>query len=136
MNALSICVLGGTGFVGSRLVTRLAAAGHRVKVLTRNRERHRHLLVLPELDLVNANVHDAGQPIMEAGMVYTVEPGIYIAEGVAGVDPAYYNIGVRIEDVILVTPDGTKNLSKDVPREISEIEALMRQKGVGNLAIQ
>jgi NADH dehydrogenase len=53
-------VLGGTGFVGSRLVTRLVAAGHRVKVLTRNRERHRHLLVLPELNLVNANVHDAG----------------------------------------------------------------------------
>ena len=61
MNALSICVLGGTGFVGSRLVTRLVAAGHRVKVLTRNRERHRHLLVLPELNLVNANVHDAGE---------------------------------------------------------------------------
>lgn len=60
MSALSICVLGGTGFVGSRLVTRLVAAGHRVKVLTRNRERHRHLLVLPELNLVNANVHDAG----------------------------------------------------------------------------
>jgi NADH dehydrogenase len=60
MNALSICVLGGTGFVGSRLVTRLVAAGHRVKVLTRNRERHRHLLVLPELNLVNVNVHDAG----------------------------------------------------------------------------
>ncbi len=61
MNSLSICVLGGTGFVGSRLVTRLVADGHRVKVLTRNREQHRHLLVLPELDIVNANVHDASQ---------------------------------------------------------------------------
>ncbi len=59
MNSFSFCVLGGTGFVGSRLVTRLVADGHRVKVLTRNRERHRHLLVLPELNLVNANVHDA-----------------------------------------------------------------------------
>jgi Xaa-Pro aminopeptidase len=85
---------------------------------------------------VGLNVHDVGQPTMEAGMVYTVEPGIYIAEGSEGVDPAYYNIGVRIEDVILVTADGTKNLSKDVPREIAEIEALMKQKGVGNLAIQ
>ncbi len=61
MHPLSICVLGGTGFVGSRLVTRLTAAGHRVKVLTRNREQHRHLLVLPELELANANVHEAGQ---------------------------------------------------------------------------
>jgi NADH dehydrogenase len=54
-------VLGGTGFVGSRLVTRLMADGHRVKVLTRNREAHRHLLVLPDVDLVNADVHDPGQ---------------------------------------------------------------------------
>jgi NADH dehydrogenase len=61
VNNLSLCVLGGTGFVGSHLVTRLTAAGHRVKVLTRNREQHRHLLVLPELQLVNANVHDAVQ---------------------------------------------------------------------------
>jgi Xaa-Pro aminopeptidase len=81
---------------------------------------------------VGLNVHDVGQPIMEAGMVYTVEPGIYIAEGIAGIDPAYYNIGVRIEDVILVTPDGNKHLSAAAPREIVEIEALMKQKGVGN----
>jgi Xaa-Pro aminopeptidase len=85
---------------------------------------------------VGLNVHDVGQPIMEAGMVYTVEPGIYIAEGSEGVDPAYFNIGVRIEDVILVTADGNKNLSAAAPREIAEIEALMKQKGVGNLAIQ
>jgi len=85
---------------------------------------------------VGLNVHDVGQPTMEAGMIYTVEPGIYIAEGSAGVDPAYYNIGVRIEDVILVTADGNKNLSISAPREIAEIETLMKQKGVGNLAIQ
>jgi Xaa-Pro aminopeptidase len=85
---------------------------------------------------VGLNVHDVGQPVMEAGMLYTVEPGIYIAEGIAGVDPAYYNIGVRIEDVVLVTADGSKTLSSAAPREIAEIEALMKQKGVGNLAIQ
>lgn len=85
---------------------------------------------------VGLNVHDVGQPIMEAGMIYTVEPGLYIAEGSEGVDPAYYNIGVRIEDVILVTPEGNKNLSLAAPREISEIEALMRQKGVGNFSLQ
>lgn len=61
MRAHTICILGGTGFVGTHLVTRLSEHGHRVKVLTRNREAHRHLLVLPELSLVNANVHDAGQ---------------------------------------------------------------------------
>ena len=85
---------------------------------------------------VGLNVHDVGQQMMEAGMLYTVEPGVYIAEGSEGVDPAYYNIGVRIEDVILVTAEGNKNLSMSAPREIAEIEALMKQKGVGNLPIQ
>jgi Xaa-Pro aminopeptidase len=81
---------------------------------------------------VGLNVHDVGQPVLEAGMLYTVEPGIYIAEGSEGVDPVYHNIGVRIEDVILVTPEGNKNLSASAPREIAEIEALMKQKGIGN----
>ncbi len=58
MRSLSISILGGTGFVGSQLVTRLIREGHRVQALTRNRERHRRLLVLPGLELVNANVHD------------------------------------------------------------------------------
>lgn len=52
-----ICVLGGTGFVGQALVSRLVAQGHEVRVLTRQRFRHRSLLVLPTLDLVQANVH-------------------------------------------------------------------------------
>ena len=41
----------------------------------------------------------------------------------------YLNIGVRIEDDILVTSTGFENLSKQVPREISEIEKLMKEKG-------
>ncbi|HXQ31512.1 MAG TPA: complex I NDUFA9 subunit family protein [Steroidobacteraceae bacterium] len=57
MRSLSISVLGGTGFVGSRLVSRLIRDGHRVRVLTRNRDRHRELLVLPGLELINADVH-------------------------------------------------------------------------------
>lgn len=61
MPARSVCILGGTGFVGSRLVTRLIDEGHAVKVLTRNREKNRHLLVLPDLNLVNADVHDPRQ---------------------------------------------------------------------------
>lgn len=53
----SICVLGGTGFVGQHLVPALAQRGFRVRVLTRNRERHRDLLVLPGVSLIQANVH-------------------------------------------------------------------------------
>lgn len=81
---------------------------------------------------VGLDVHDVGQPVLEAGMLYTVEPGIYISEGMEGVNPEYYNIGVRIEDVVLVTPDGNKVLSADAPREMSAIEELMKKKGIGN----
>lgn len=84
---------------------------------------------------VGLNVHDISKPVMEAGMVYTIEPGIYIQEGAEGVDPSYYNIGVRIEDTILVTAAGYKNLSADAPREIEEIEKLMKKKGIGNQAV-
>ncbi len=58
--ALSVCVLGGTGFIGRSLVARLAADGHRVKVLTRDRAGARDLLVLPTVRLVRADVHDPG----------------------------------------------------------------------------
>jgi NADH dehydrogenase len=56
--SLGICVLGGTGFVGTELVTRLAEAGHTVRVPTRNVSHGNHLRVLPTLQLVTANVHD------------------------------------------------------------------------------
>ena len=45
----TLCVLGGTGFVGRHLVRRLHDEGHTVRVLTRRRERHRELLVLPRV---------------------------------------------------------------------------------------
>ncbi len=81
---------------------------------------------------VGLNVHDVGQSTLAAGMLYTVEPGIYIPEKSDGVDPKYFNIGIRIEDVILVTESGNENLSASAPREISEIETLMKKKGIGN----
>ena len=59
MKPLNIVVLGGTGFVGSHLVPRLHAAGHSIAVLSRNREQHRELGVLPRVRVENANVHDA-----------------------------------------------------------------------------
>lgn len=58
MSAKSIVILGGTGFVGRHLVPRLAAQGHRVKVLSRNREKHPELRVLPQARVVNARVHE------------------------------------------------------------------------------
>jgi NADH dehydrogenase len=61
MKPLSIAILGGTGFVGTRLVARLLRDGHRVTVLSRDREQHKHLLVLPGLNLENCDVYDEAQ---------------------------------------------------------------------------
>jgi NADH dehydrogenase len=61
MRAQSIVVLGGTGFLGTRLVARLIKDGRRVTVLSRDREQHKHLLVLPGLTLENCDVYEEAQ---------------------------------------------------------------------------
>jgi Xaa-Pro aminopeptidase len=63
---------------------------------------------------------------LEPGIVHTVEPGIYIRPD-TNVDKKWWNIGVRIEDDILVTANGCEVLTKDVPKQIDEIEQLMQQ---------
>jgi uncharacterized protein YbjT (DUF2867 family) len=61
MKPLSVCILGGTGFLGTRLAARLLKDNHRVTVLSRDRELHKHLLVLPGLVLENCDVYDEAQ---------------------------------------------------------------------------
>ena len=58
MKPLNIVILGGTGFVGSHLVPRLHTDGHRIRVLSRNRELRRELGVLPRVKVENVDVHD------------------------------------------------------------------------------
>ena len=58
MTSKTICVLGGTGFVGHQLVSQLTKAGYYVVVPSRNRERQRSLQVLPKVDVVDADIHD------------------------------------------------------------------------------
>ena len=58
MTAKTIVVLGGTGFVGRNLVPLLVARGWRVRVLSRNRESHRDLTVLPHARVVSCDVYD------------------------------------------------------------------------------
>lgn len=60
-----------------------------------------------------------------AGMVMTIEPGIYIAKNDQTVDEKWRGIGVRIEDNVLVTETGYENLTVNAPKTIAEIEALM-----------
>jgi len=61
MRLQSIAILGGTGFLGTRLVARLIKDGHQVIVLSRDREQHKHLLVLPGLTLENCDVYEEAQ---------------------------------------------------------------------------
>jgi len=72
---------------------------------------------------VGMEVHDVGGPpaTLEPGMVFTIEPAMQIPEE---------HIGIRLEDMILITPDGYENLSAFVPIEIDAIEQLMREPGL------
>lgn len=73
------------------------------------------------------DVHDAGSyGNLTPGQIITVEPGIYIPAD-SDCDPKWWNIGVRIEDDILITTGQPENLSDCVPRTINEIEALMQK---------
>ena len=78
------------------------------------------------------DVHDVGDykvgsawRELEPGMVLTVEPGVYIPAGSRGVARKWWNIGIRIEDDVLVTRGEPDVLSEAVPRTVAGIEALM-----------
>ena len=78
------------------------------------------------------DVHDVGDykvgdqwRLLEAGMVLTVEPGIYIPARSKGVNKKWWNIGIRIEDDVLVTKQGNEVLSAALPSKMKDIEALM-----------
>ena len=78
------------------------------------------------------DVHDVGDykvgeqwRVFEPGMVLTVEPGIYIPAGTKGVSKRFWNIGVRIEDDVAVTPRGHEVLTAGAPTDPDAIEKLM-----------
>ena len=82
--------------------------------------------------LIGLDVHDVGiyeknkEPIkLEAGMVITCEPGLYLSNRSAAPSP-FRGIGVRIEDDVLITTAGPEVLTEEVPKTRTDIEALMR----------
>lgn len=77
---------------------------------------------------IGLDVHDTwSSDTLKAGMIITIEPGIYIPKDAEDLPPEYRGFGIRIEDDVLVTEDGHKVLSEKIPKEISEIENLMRK---------
>ena len=75
------------------------------------------------------DVHDVGgrSAEIEVGSVFTIEPGIYIPEDDLSFPEEYRGMGIRIEDDVLMTENGPVWLSAHIPREIDEIETLMRK---------
>ena len=65
---------------------------------------------------------------LEAGMVLTIEPGLYIADNPSfdDVDEAWRGMGVRIEDDVLIEESGNRVLTGSAPKTVRDIEALMR----------
>jgi len=77
------------------------------------------------------DVHDVGDYVVDGkprplvpGMVLTIEPGIYVPADDEAAPAEMRGVGIRIEDDVLVTEDGHRNLTEAVPKEISEVEAV------------
>ena len=83
-----------------------------------------HWLGMDVHDVGDYKVGDAWR-VLEPGMVMTVEPGLYIPAGMRGVAKKWWNIGIRIEDDVLVTRDGCEVLTRAIPKQADEIEHLM-----------
>ncbi len=92
---------------------------------------HRRYMVHGTSHHLGLDVHDCAQArrelyldgVLEAGMVFTIEPGLYFQPDDLTVPQEYRGIGVRIEDNILVTESGAENLSIGIPRTADDVEA-------------
>jgi Xaa-Pro aminopeptidase len=78
------------------------------------------------------DVHDVGRYRLETkwrplkpGMVFTIEPGLYLSSDIPGLAKRWHNIGIRIEDDVLVTEKSHDVLSRAIPKSVAEIESLM-----------
>jgi len=86
-----------------------------------------HWLGLDVHDVGSYRLDGAHRPL-ETGMVFTVEPGVYIAADDAEAKPEFRGIGVRIEDDVAVTTNGCENLTAAIPTEPEEVEALVTER--------
>jgi Xaa-Pro aminopeptidase len=103
------------------------------EALEADNQHHRRYMVHGTSHHLGLDVHDCAQArrdmyidgIVEAGMVFTIEPGLYFQPDDLTVPERFRGIGVRIEDDILVTRDGAENLSAGIPRTADDVEAWM-----------
>jgi Xaa-Pro aminopeptidase len=101
------------------------------EALKEENQHHRRYMVHGTSHHLGIDVHDCAQArrehyqdgILEPGMVFTIEPGLYFHANDLTVPESYRGIGVRIEDNVLVTESGCENLSAGLPRRPEEIES-------------
>jgi Xaa-Pro aminopeptidase len=114
--------------------------------LRKDRQLHRRYTLHGTSHMLGLDVHDCAHARTESytlgelheGYVLTVEPGLYFQANDLTVPEEYRGIGVRIEDDVLVTANGARNLSAALPREVDELEAWMKSlwaKGPTNLGL-
>jgi Xaa-Pro aminopeptidase len=102
-------------------------------------QHHRRYMVHGTSHHLGMDVHDCAQAkrelyqdgILEPGMVFTIEPGLYFHANDLMVPDRFRGIGIRIEDDVLVTETGVENLSASLPRTTEEIEAWYAQELLG-----
>jgi Xaa-Pro aminopeptidase len=96
------------------------------------REAHRRFYMHSTSHWLGLDVHDVGgyrvggEPRrLLPGQVFTVEPGLYVSKDDEQVDPRFRGIGIRIEDDVVITPDGHENLNAAIPKAPDELESLV-----------
>ncbi|BDI23459.1 aminopeptidase P family protein [Herbiconiux sp. L3-i23] len=106
------------------------------ELLDADDQRHRRYMVHGTSHHLGIDVHDCAKArrelyregVLEPGMVFTIEPGLYFQPDDLTVPEQYRGIGVRIEDDILVTEDGAENLSIAIPRTADDVEAWLARR--------
>jgi Xaa-Pro aminopeptidase len=126
-SGIANCIAGKPFMAPHNAATRVIARGLVKLGIIKSESEVRKYFMHGTSHYLGLDVHDAGtHGNLKPNSVITVEPGIYIAEG-SDCDKKWWNIGVRIEDDILITETGWENLSAKAPRSTAEIEKKMAE---------
>jgi len=130
--AIDLCIKGNNFWDPHQAATKIIQKRLFLLGITKKESDYRKYFMHGTSHYLGLDVHDAGTyGKLTPGQVITVEPGIYIPEG-SDCDPKWWNIGIRIEDDILITETKPENLSGTLPRTVEEIEKLMQEESLFN----
>jgi Xaa-Pro aminopeptidase len=126
-SAMSLCKPGSTFQTPHKAAVAIISAGLLKLGIIEKESEYRKYFAHGTSHYLGLDVHDAGtHTMLKEGNVITIEPGIYIPPD-SKCDPKWWNIGIRIEDDVLITSTGYENLSIAAPLKANEIETLMRK---------